>query len=196
MKKLNIITIHGIRSHGDTIEKVALDTLKSLPDDEYGAGRVTPIDYPYVLALMHHIPWVRRMVEKYIAVRLHEIALLYPGYEHIVMAHSNGTRVLSQALLNAHKLCININNYKDFNLRKILLFGSIIPRKFPWHRFTDTLEVTNFVGEKDKVVLFSRGWSGRFGFKNPIVKEYRFEGGHSDYAMMMLDEIRQEVLTA
>ena len=56
--------------------------------------------------------------------------------------------------------------------------------------------MVNFIGTKDKAVLFSKGWSGRKGFKKPAinVKEYKFKGGHSDYAKMMLKEIEQEVL--
>ena len=193
VKKINIITIHGIRSNGDILEATALDVLKSLPDDLYSHGIVTPIDYPRVLALMHHIPWVRRVIEWGIARRLHEIALMYPDYDHVVMAHSNGSRALSRVLETTHRYQ-GINSYKDFKIKKVLLFGSIIPRRYNWSRF-NRLKVTNFIGTKDKAVLFSRGWSGRLGFKNQAsnVKQIKFRGGHSDYATMMTREILHEV---
>jgi hypothetical protein len=125
---------------------------------------------------------------------LHEIALLYPDFEHVVMAHSNGTRALSRVLETA-KNYVNIKSYTDFKIKKILLFGSIIPRNYDWSRFGRTFEVVNFVATKDNVVLFSKGWSGRYGFKDPAinVKEYRFKGGHSDYHKLMMSEILKEV---
>lgn len=193
MRKINIITIHGIRSKGDTLEAVALEALKALPDDGYSHGMVTPIDYPFVRAIVHHTPFVRKAVEWGIARRLHEIALMYPDFEHVVMCHSNGSRALSRVLETAQKY-YNIKSYKDFGIKKVLLFGSIIPRNYDWSRYPD-IEIVNFRGMKDKVVLFSRGWSGRYGFKNPYfnVKEYKFRGGHSDYAKMMIPEIINEV---
>ncbi len=195
MKKINIITIHGIRSNGAILEATALEALQALPDDGYSHGMVTPIDYPRVLAIMHHIPWVRKVVEWGIARRLHEIALMYPDFEHVVMAHSNGSRALSRVLETARTKYVNIKSYHDFKIKKVLLFGSIIPRNYDWSRFIGSLKVVNFVGTKDKAVLFSRGWSGRFGFKNKAInlKEYKFKGGHSDYSKLMIPEIIHEV---
>jgi hypothetical protein len=195
MKKLNIITIHGIRSKGDLLEATALEVLRALPDDEYSHCRMTPIDYPKVYAVMHHIPFVREVIEWGITRRLHEIALLYPDYDHVVMAHSNGSRALSRVLETAHTKYINIKSYEDFKIKKVLLFGSIIPRNYDWSRFNRSLKVVNFVGTKDKAVLFSKGWSGRYGFRNPAsnVKQYFFDGGHSDYAKFVLPEIVSEV---
>ena len=166
MKKINIITIHGIRSNGDLLEKTALDALNALPDDVYSHGMVTPIDYPRVLAVMHRIPWVRKVVEWGVCRRLHEIALMYPDYDTVVMAHSNGSRALSRVLETVNKYH-GIKTYEDFRIKKVLLFGSIIPRKYDWSRF-GMLKVVNFIGMKDKAVLFSKGWSGRYGFKHPF----------------------------
>lgn len=192
MKKINIITIHGIRSKGDLLEATAMKALRGVPANMQ--GRVTPIDYPKVYAVMHHIPWVRKVVEWGIARRLHEIALMHPDFEHIVMAHSNGSRALSRVLETASTKYHGIKSYGAFKISKILLFGSIIPRNYDWSRFA-CLKVVNFVGKKDKAVLFSKGWSGRYGFKKPAsnVKEYKFKGGHSDYAKMMIPEIIKEV---
>ena len=194
MKKINIITIHGIRSKGDLLEATALKTLEALPDDGYSHGMVTPIDYPKVYAVMHHIPWVHKVVEWGIARRLHEISLMYPDFDHVVMAHSNGSRALSRVLETAKSKYHGIRSHKDFLIRKILLFGSIIPRNYDWSRFRD-IEIVNFIGTKDKAVLFSKGWSGRYGFKDASdnVKQYKFSGGHSDYAEKMIGTIYQEV---
>jgi len=185
-KKINIITIHGIRSKGDLLEKTAYDALKGLPDNLYSHGKVTPIDYPRVLAVMHHIPWVRKVIEWGIARRLHEVALLNADWTNVVMAHSNGTRALSRVLETVTKYH-DIRSYEDFRISKVLLFGSIIPRNYDWSRFGRSLKVVNFVGTKDKAVLFSKGWSGRYGFKHPFgnVSEYKFPGGHSDYPNMI-----------
>lgn len=193
MKPINITTIHGIESHGDVLEAVALEALQAVLDDGYSHGMVTPIDYPKVLALFHYLPFHRKAVEWGVARRLHEIALMHPNFDHVVMCHSNGSRALSRVLETASKYH-GIKSYKDFRIKKILLFGSIVPRNYDWSRFPD-LEVVNFVGTKDKAVLFSRGWSGRYGFKypSPNVKEYKFKGGHSDYAKMMIPEILSEV---
>ncbi len=193
MKKINIVTIHGIRSWGDKLEATALEALLALNDGEYSHGIVTPIDYPRVLAVMHHIPWVRTVIEWGVARRLHEIALMHPDYDTVVMAHSNGSRALSKVLETASKY-YNIKSYTDLGIKKILLFGSIIPRNYDWSRFSD-IDVVNFVGQKDKAVLFSRGWSGRFGFKNIAknVKQYYFNGGHSDYAAKQFPQIAREV---
>ena len=194
MKKLNIVTIHGIESHGDKLEAAAFEALKALPDDYYDHGIVTPIDYPKVRALFHHMPFHRKAVEWGVARRLHEIALMYPDFETVVMCHSNGSRALSKVLETAHNY-FNIKSYKEFGISKVILFGSIIPRNYNWARFPD-INVTNFVGTKDKAVLFSKGWSGRYGFKNPAVnvKQIRFKGGHSDYASMVQSQISREVV--
>ena len=193
MKKINIITIHGIESHGDMLEATAFEALKALPDDAYSHGIVTPIDYPRVRAAFHHFPFHRKAVEWGVARRLHEIALMYPDFDNVVMCHSNGTRALSRVLETASRY-YNIKSYKDLGIKKVLLFGSIVSRNYDWSRFLD-IDVVNFVGTKDKAVLFSKGWSGRYGFKDPSlnVKEYKFKGGHSDYAKMMIPEILNEV---
>ncbi len=194
MKKINIITIHGIRSNGAILEATALEALQALPDDGYSHGMVTPIDYPRVLAIMHHIPFVRKVIEWGIARRLHEIALMYPDFEHVVMAHSNGSRALSRVLETAQSKYVNIKSYEDFRIKKILLFGCIIPRNYDWSRFPN-IEIVNFIGTKDKAVLFSRGWSGRLGFKkfSRNINQYRFKGGHSDYSKFVMSEIIHEV---
>jgi hypothetical protein len=194
MRKINIITIHGIESHGDVLEAVALEAIQALPDDDYSHGIVTPIDYPKVRALFHHMPFHRKAVEWGVARRLHEIALMYPDFEHVVMCHSNGTRALSRVLETASKY-YNIKSYKDFGIKKVLLFGSIISRNYDWSRFPD-IEIVNFIGTKDKAVLFSKGWSGRYGFKKPVpdnLYQIKFKGGHSDYATMMIPQILSEV---
>lgn len=195
MKKVNIITIHGIRSDGALLEATAQEAIEAYPfvEGEYYHGMVTPIDYPRVLAIMHHVPWVRKVVEWGIARRLHEVALMYPDFDHVVMAHSNGSRALSRVIEKV-EYYDGIRSYLDFKIKKILLFGSIIPRNYDWSRFKG-IEVVNFVGTKDKAVLFSKGWSGRFGFKNVAnnVKQIFFKGGHSDYAKMMIPEILREV---
>ncbi len=193
MKKLNIITIHGIESHGDLIEATAHEVLSLLEDDDYSHGRVTAIDYPKVRALFHHFPFHRKAIEWGVARRLHEIALMYPDFEHVVMAHSNGSRALSRVLETA-SLFSGIRSYKDLGIKKIMLFGSIVSRNYDWSRYPD-IDIVNFVGRKDKAVLFSKGWSGRYGFKNPAdnVKQVYFNGGHSDYAELAMPQIFCEV---
>jgi len=193
LKKLNIVTIHGIESHGDILEAVAYEALNAMPDDNYSHGIVTPIDYPRVRALFHHFPFHRKAVEWGVARRLHEIALMYPDFDTVVLCHSNGSRALSRVLETAQKY-YNIKSYKELGIQKVILFGSIISRNYDFSRFPD-IEFVNFAGTKDKAVLFSRGWSGRYGFKNsyPNLQEYKFNGGHSDYSKFVIPKIMEEV---
>ncbi len=170
--KTNIITIHGIKTDGDDLYNLS----KKLKED-LDIDKVTNIDYRYLLASLNYLPWVRNILQEYLAARLALLTYKYPRSKTLILAHSNGTWMLGKAIERY---------YPKFRIDNIFLFGSVLKRNFNWARYE--ARVINFIGEHDKVLLFSKtlygmGWSGRYGFKWGCsnLKQFRFNWGHTGY---------------
>lgn len=196
--ELNIVMIHGVLTNGSDFDGLA----KKLVSDarlKNVKTKVSVIKYGKLLLSVGRIPFVRKLVSRYIAARLAACTYKYPKAKTVVLAHSFGTWAVVHAIKEL---------YSEFRLDMLILVGSVVPRNFKWHGYG--LCVHNFVGTKDWVVftsaLWGTGWSGRFGFKQarmarevaPIYRtgkvftrryykvcdklsEYYRDWGHSDY---------------
>jgi hypothetical protein len=171
--KTNLITVHGIKTKGDNLYKLSEKLKKDLDID-----KVTNINYRYLLASLNYLPWVRNILQEYLAARLSLLTYKYPKSKTLILAHSNGTWMLGKAIERYHS---------KFRIDNIFLFGSVLKRNFNWGRYPEA-QVINFIGGHDKVLLFSKtlygmGWSGRYGFKRKCsnLKQFRFNWGHTGY---------------
>jgi hypothetical protein len=186
---LNIVMVHGVLSDGKDFDEMAK---KFASDDRLKNVKikVSVVKYGKLLLSVGRIPFVRKLVSRYIAARLAACTYKYPNAKTVVLAHSFGTWAVAHAIKEL---------YKEFRLDMLILAGSVIPRNFPWHKYG--LWVNNFVGRKDFVVfmsaLWGTGWSGRFGFKRTRMaekvfsckgysacdnlSEYYRDWGHTDY---------------
>lgn len=169
----HIITIHGIKSSGKPLE----DFSKKLQTDLH-IGHVTNIDYKYLLASLNYLPWVRNILQEYVAARLATLTYKYPESRTLIIAHSNGTWMLARAIEKY---------YSKFRVDNVFLFGSVIETDFDWSKYPD-IKVQNYIGKKDKVLLFSKwmygmGQSGRKGFEknSKNLKQFRFNWGHTGF---------------
>lgn len=183
---LNIIMVHGALSDGNDFDELAK---KFVSDDRLKnvKTKVSVVKYGRLLLSVGCIPFVRKLVSRYIAARLATCTYKYPNAKTVVLAHSFGTWAVAHAIREL---------YSEFRLDVLILAGSVVPRNFPWHKYG--LRVNNFVGRKDWVVfmsaLWGTGWSGRLGFKRMRIAgkvfsrrdysnllEYYSDWGHADY---------------
>lgn len=174
--KCVIVTVHGIRK-GDTMQQ--LRALMS-EDELLKDCIIESLDYGYVRALVNYIPFVRRLTAKYVLSFLRRISYQYPYANITVIAHSNGTWGIGSALEKERRKVF-------FNIDKLILFGSVLKRKFEWDRFKN-IKVYNFYSTNDNVVLLAKpfygmGWSGRYGFKKDALNlvQQDIKAGHTGF---------------
>ncbi len=195
---INIISFHGLYSQGDNLE-ILVNHLES--DIEFkGMNVVTSQhDYPMLGVWQGRKKWAREMVAEYI---LKVLALEYrkfPEAKTWILAHSNGTFGLMNALERYYDL--GLKAYDKINIDKICLFGCVIPRRFRWSKYL-RIDVQNFVGSKDMVSrasrLYGMGNSGQRGFKHESnnLRQYYSKWKHSDFVSPRNYEyIRNKILT-
>lgn len=192
---INIISFHGLYSQGNNLE-ILVNHLES--DMEFrGINVVTSQhDYPVLGAWQGRKKWAREIVSEFI---LKVLALEYrkfPEAKQYVLAHSNGTFGMMNALKK-----YDISLYDKIQVHKLFLFGCVIPRSFNWANFP-TVDVVNFVGGKDIVSsasrLYGMGNSGQKGFKHdaPNLTQYYTNWKHSDFVLPEnYDYIKDRILT-
>lgn len=174
---LNIVMVHGVWSDGSAFDKMA----EKFKSDERLKGisvKVSVVKYGKLLLSVGRIPFVRDLVSDYIAARLATCSYKYPKAKTVVLAHSFGTWAIARAVRDL---------YSEFRLNAAILVGSVVARNFDWSPYN--IQVHNFVGKRDPVVLSSAlwgtGWSGRFGFNNDTVSDnvtqYFMDWDHNDY---------------
>lgn len=174
---LNLVMVHGVWSDGSAFDEMA----EKFKSDERLKGirlKVSVVKYGKLLLSVGRIPFVRNLVSDYVASRLATCSYKYPKAKTMVLAHSFGTWATAQAVKDL---------FPEFRLNAAILVGSVIPRNFDWLPYD--IQVHNFVGKKDSVVLSSAlwgtGWSGRFGFDNDTaldnVTQYFMDWDHNDY---------------
>jgi hypothetical protein len=173
--KVVVASIHGIMSKGKNLHRVMEKIKKEFPDYHY-----TEVKYGYTNAILNYAPWARNIVRDYVAFRISCLSYKYRNAKIIVIAHSNGTYALGNALEKW---------YENGGMRvgMIVLVGSVIKRKFNWNRYPN-ISVVNIVATRDWISLMSKwayfmGQSGVKGFKYsfPNLMEYRFKMGHTGY---------------
>lgn len=174
---LNLVMVHGVWSDGSAFDEMA----EKFKNDERLKKiniKVSVIKYGKLLLSVGRIPFVRKLVSDYVAARLAACTYKYPKAKTIVLAHSFGTWATAQAIKDL---------FLEFRLNLAILVGSVVPRDFNW--FDYDIDIHNFVGKRDSVVLSSAlwgtGWSGRFGFDNDTVSDnvtqYFMNWDHDDY---------------
>lgn len=173
---LNIVSIHGVYSDGEDLLNLCdlISGNTGIPTDKI---KVSSIDYGTLLLTLERIPFVRNLIAMVVANRLAACSYKYPNAKTIVLAHSFGTYAIGEAIRKW---------YEEFRVNCLILFGSVINRKFDFSKYSD-LEVYNFIGKKDFVVLSGLLWgtgaSGIFGFKKEQsnVKQIKTNWGHGGY---------------
>lgn len=176
--KLNIVMIHGVWSKAERFFQFAKQ-FNNRDDLFHIDARFSVLVYGKLFVSLGRIPWIRSLISKYIAARLAANTYKYPNAKTLVIAHSFGTWAVTEAIRTL---------FPEFRVNYLILLGSVVKRGFRWDEYD--VKVFNFIGKRDKVVLFSclwgTGWSGRYGFKksqtiNQNVEEYVKDWGHTDY---------------
>ena len=177
---LNIVSVHGVYSSGKDLVTLC-DQVSGISELSEEKVKISIINYGTLLLTLERIPFVRNLIVMIIANRLAACSYKYPNAKTMVIAHSFGTWATCEALKKWGE---------EFRLNCLILFGSVVSRKFKFDNFLDT-EVHNIIGKRDFVVLSSAlwgtGWSGFFGFKkdskviNNNLKQYNTSKGHSGY---------------
>lgn len=177
---IRLITGYGVRSKGDNIEMLAIHIAIRLSKQYDCPATTSHIEVPYQWAIKQRRRFQREALVEILDARLENVARRYPDDTLILLIHSNATRAFKGALIKG--------NYGFYRLRQVFLFGSIIKRGFDWSEYPD-LRVINFVGSKDKIILFGalyrNGCSGRYGFYEPannLTEYYMPDWGHTSYA--------------
>ncbi len=173
--KCVIVTIHGIRKN---------DTMKGLreliaTDDMFKDCVVETLDYGFVRAIANYMPILRSVSIRLVVSFMKRIYYQYPNATIKVMAHSNGTWLIGNALLSKKWMCPS--------LEKILLFGCVLKRNYNWNEFP-FIKVINFYAKNDGVVLLAKpfygmGWSGIYKFKQtaPNLTQMDLNTGHTGF---------------
>lgn len=173
--KVVVVSIHGIMTKGKNLHRVMEKIRQDIPDAHY-----TEVKYGYTNALLNYLPWARNIVRDYIAFRISCLSYKYRNAKIIIIAHSNGTYALGNALERWYE-----NGGMKIGL--IILVGSVIKRKFNWGRYHN-ISVINIVATRDWISLISKwvygmGQSGLKGFAYNFTNliEYRFKMSHTGY---------------
>jgi hypothetical protein len=193
---VNIISFHGLCSQGDNLE-ILVNHLES--DMEFrGINVVTSQhDYPTLGVWEGRRKWARKIVPLFILKALALEYRKFPEAKLYVLCHSNATFGMMNALAEYNKQpCL----YDKIQLDRLFLFGCVIPRAFDWGLYP-AIDVTNFVGSKDRVSgmsrLYGMGNSGQKGFKidAPNLTQHDTKWKHSDFVLPKnYDFIRGKVL--
>lgn len=175
-----VLLIHGIRTQGEWQQRAAA-TLEEEP-----TIRVRPTRYEFFDVVRFLLPFdaLRRYPVTRVTTLIRDELTKHPDQISIV-AHSFGTYIVSQMLLNE----------PDLDFHRIILCGSIIPDGFPWEKFRHRLspqasadwQVVNDCGLNDpwpvlaQSITWGYGASGRFGFGHGRVKDRYHAVGHSGF---------------
>ena len=187
--KFVVVTIHGQQSEGENLYKLT----QRLKEEDIDGGVYLNITYPRVGFFENWRNFSRRVVTKLVASELESICLKHPGCKIIVIAHSNGTRAVVNAIVKSRKK----GRFPRFNIDRLILLGSVVKRGFDWSKYHD-IAVTNFVSSDDFIVrlawLYGMGTSGRSGFKKnaPNLEQIYTMHGHSRF-LKNYDMIRDAV---
>src|SRR3989442_10975854 len=114
-KRKIIISVHGIRTTGAWQKQIASVISEN--------GWVYyPLDYGYFPALQFALPAMRKAKIIWFRNRFDQIKERYPDVVPSVIAHSNGTYIVANAL----------RKYPDIRLDKLILCGAIVRQDFDW----------------------------------------------------------------
>ncbi|HEX3719681.1 MAG TPA: hypothetical protein VH595_17150 [Verrucomicrobiae bacterium] len=170
-KRKLIISVHGIRTTGAWQKQIA-----SIVSER--GWIYYPLDYGFFPFFFFAVPFLRRQKIEWFRCEFNKIKERYPGVTPSVIAHSNGTYIVSEALWK----------YPGLKIDKLILCGSIVRQDFTWETIfarKQATSVRNEIGIKDWASKLVRlvGWldtgpSGQKGFstRHDRLKEERFAG--------------------
>lgn len=178
-KSITCITVHGIRTRGtwqEDLNKIINTASNTVSFESYKFGYFT------ILSFM--VPFLRNLRVKYFFEELKGLKL--EGRDVYIFSHSFGTYIVVKAL---EKI---IKNKIEFNLKLLVLSGSVLPSNYSFKKILDNFEstVVNDCGCNDRILLLSEalvpntGMAGRVGFhglNNDRFVNRFFKGGHSHY---------------
>lgn len=180
-----VAMIHGIRTPAiwhESVDRVLRESDNTLNPVSLGFGYFDLIKFLVPSKL------IRRAYISDIANELTKLAKDKSTKHLSIIAHSYGTFLAAHALRQT----------ADVKVSVLILCGSIVPQRFPWHDFEDRLgvidenqygnaRVLNDCGWRDVWPVFAHtitwgyGSSGRFGFKRALVKDRFHNLKHSDF---------------
>ncbi len=188
--RIKVISFHGLYSRGDNLETLTRKLTRDLREQGHKVISVQH-DYPKLNATMGFFSWSRDIVRDYMYKCLQLEESVNQGWYTIVITHSNATwgisRVIGKYMILPTSSVKQTISERPFHIDRLVLFGSTIKRNYDWSRYP--LDVINFVGTKDRVVLFAKlfkmGWSGRKGFKLNVhnLKQIFNPWKHSDFVL-------------
>ena len=166
--QLNFVSHHGLYSLGNNLEIL----VNGLEDEAYQLNIdvvTSQHDYPVLKLWQGRKKWARQIIPEFMLKCLALEYRKFPGADLIALWHSNATFGGMNALNRYYYDKKGL--YDKIKIKKILLFGSVIPCDFDWSRFPE-IEVVNFVGSRDIVSGFAgkfygMGSSGKKGFTYP-----------------------------
>lgn len=174
-----VVLIHGIRTQAPWYQ-----TVRSVLHNQYDL-RVVDAGYGFFDALRFWSPILTRGGPiKEVSSQIKALVEDYPDARISVIAHSFGTYILSKLIITS-----------EIEFHRIILCGSIINRKFPWHKYHRRVakdmqhphKILNDCGTKDiwpilaEATTFGYGASGSFGFQSVNVYDRFQEKKHSEY---------------
>jgi len=169
-----VLLIHGIRTQA-TWQRTVKAVLEEIP-----GVFVQESNYGYFDTFRFWCPFVTRTAAiEEVKQTVQTLKHKYPDARLSVIAHSNGTYIITKLL----------QSELDLELNRLVLCGSIVPRRFPWYTVDSRLgtEVVNDYGTHDiwpvlaKALSWGYGDTGRHRFGKPGVRDRGHEFAHGDY---------------
>jgi pimeloyl-ACP methyl ester carboxylesterase len=170
-----VLIVHGIRTEAEWEELVANVLHKT------GLVLAQPFRYGYFDLLQFLTPgsWTRHKPIDRLHRELRELSRRYPRAKMTVIAHSFGT----------YAICSILEDFRDLNLHRLILCGSVVPLDFRWDRVRDQVQcrIINECGVSDiwprlaQSCTWGYGASGSVGFGAAGVKDRFHRGTHSDF---------------
>jgi pimeloyl-ACP methyl ester carboxylesterase len=134
-KRKIVISVHGIRTTGGWQKQIASVVSEN-------GWIYYPLDYGYFSAIHFALPRIRKSRITWFCHQFDQIKERYPEVTPSVIAHSNGTYIVANAL----------KTYPHIRVDKVILCGSIARPDFDWETIFERKQATlvrNEVGVKD-----------------------------------------------
>jgi outer membrane protein OmpA-like peptidoglycan-associated protein len=180
MKRI-VVTIHGIRTHGQWQER--LTALLNAADPTID---VVNYKYGFFSTLAFIVPLTRSLITRRFRREFVELVRTNPDAEFDIVAHSFGTHLAAWGIKG-------IKNEHMPVIRNVILAGSVLKPNFPWNellyngrvkRVINDCGINDNVLALNQVVVLMTGMAGRVGFSGMtsarLINRWHL-GGHSHY---------------
>lgn len=167
-----VLLIHGIRTQAPwqrTVKRVI---------EEIPGVFVQESSYGYFDVFRFWCPFFTRTQSiREVRETIQELKRRYRDAKLSVIAHSNGTYIITRLL----------QSERDLELNRLVLCGSIVRRQYRWPESQLATDVVNDYGTRDiwpvlaKALSWGYGDTGRHRFGKPGVRDRGHDYAHSDY---------------